>query len=60
MADADFPSVIDRDGRKAVEWGVFGVPETFLVDPDGRIVRKTVGVLTEQWVAEYVVPLLES
>ncbi|MBW3606669.1 MAG: TlpA family protein disulfide reductase [Actinobacteria bacterium] len=55
---ADFPSVVDRDGSKAVEWGVFGVPETFLVDRDGRIVRKTVGTLTDAWVTEYVEPLL--
>lgn len=52
----DFPSVVDPEGDKAVEWGVFGVPETFLVDRDGRIVRKTVGTLTDEWVATYVVP----
>ncbi|CAN5868839.1 DsbE family thiol:disulfide interchange protein [soil metagenome] len=55
----DFPSVVDHDGSMAVEWGVFGVPETFLIDRDGRIVRKTVGTLTESWVATYVVPLLD-
>ena len=59
VGGAGFPSVIDRDGSKGVEWGVFGVPETFLVDRDGRIVRKTVGTLTHAWVAEYVAPLLD-
>src|SRR5262249_23107531 len=30
----------DRDGRVAIEWGVYGVPETFVVGPDGRIAYK--------------------
>lgn len=38
---------VDRDGRAAIEWGVYGVPETFLVGPDGRILDKHVGPLDE-------------
>lgn len=60
FGDAVFPSVVDRDGTTGVKWGVFGVPETFLVDTDGRIVRKTVGTLTDDWVAAYVIPLLDQ
>jgi cytochrome c biogenesis protein CcmG/thiol:disulfide interchange protein DsbE len=37
----------DRNGRTAIEWGVYGVPETFLIGPDGRIRQKVVGPLTE-------------
>ena len=33
----------DRSGRAAIEWGVYGVPETFLIGPDGRIRHKVVG-----------------
>ncbi|MGO4676961.1 DsbE family thiol:disulfide interchange protein [Bosea sp. 2YAB26] len=36
---------VDRAGRGAIEWGVYGVPETFLIGPDGRIVDKHVGAL---------------
>jgi cytochrome c biogenesis protein CcmG/thiol:disulfide interchange protein DsbE len=36
---------VDRAGRAAIEWGVYGVPETFLVGPDGRILEKHVGPL---------------
>ncbi|MEN5084683.1 DsbE family thiol:disulfide interchange protein [Bosea sp. TWI1241] len=36
---------VDREGRAAIEWGVYGVPETFLIGPDGRIVEKHVGPL---------------
>ncbi len=36
----------DRAGRSAIEWGVYGVPETFLVDQTGKIVYKHVGPFT--------------
>jgi cytochrome c biogenesis protein CcmG/thiol:disulfide interchange protein DsbE len=36
---------VDRTGRAAIEWGVYGVPETFLIGPDGRILEKHVGPL---------------
>jgi cytochrome c biogenesis protein CcmG, thiol:disulfide interchange protein DsbE len=35
----------DRAGRSAIEWGVYGVPETFLVGADGTILNKIVGPL---------------
>ena len=35
----------DKGGRAAIEWGVYGVPETFLIGPDGRILDKHVGPL---------------
>jgi cytochrome c biogenesis protein CcmG/thiol:disulfide interchange protein DsbE len=36
---------VDKAGRAAIEWGVYGVPETFLIGPDGRILDKHVGPL---------------
>lgn len=36
---------VDRGGRGAIEWGVYGVPETFVVGGDGRILEKHVGPL---------------
>ena len=39
---------VDSSGRTAIEWGVYGVPETFLVGRDGRIAYKLVGPITEQ------------
>lgn len=60
LGSLPYPSVLDRDGRWAVEWGTFGVPETFVVDADGRIRAKRIGELTEGWVVEAVRPLLEG
>lgn len=59
LGGANFPSVIDPDGRIAVEWGTFGVPETFVVDRDGRLRRKVVGAVSTDWIAANVVPLLD-
>ena len=44
---------VDRSGRAAIDWGVYGAPETFLVNPAGIVVFKHVGALTEDiWVQE--------
>ena len=51
-------SGFDEDGRVAVDWGVYGAPETFLVSPDGVVLHKHLGPLTlEIWQADFV-PLL--
>lgn len=50
----------DRNGRVAIDWGVYGVPETFVVDSRGRIVYKRIGAMTEQLVAEKILPLVEE
>jgi cytochrome c biogenesis protein CcmG, thiol:disulfide interchange protein DsbE len=47
----------DRDGRVGIDWGVYGVPETFLVDRQGRIRYKHVGPLTEADIDEQILPL---
>lgn len=39
---------VDRAGRAAIDWGVYGVPETFLIGPDGRILDKHIGPLDGQ------------
>ena len=45
----------DRDGRVAIDWGVYGAPESFLVDPDGVVVEKQVGAMTaEDWQSKFL------
>ena len=40
----------DRDGRIAIDWGVYGAPESFLVGPDGLVKQKRTGAMTlELW-----------
>ena len=49
----------DLDGRVSIDWGVYGVPETFLVDREGRIAYKHIGPLTPQIMSEKLLPLIE-
>ena len=49
----------DREGRVAIDWGVYGAPESFLVNPEGTVVYKYVGALTlEVWQREFLSRLL--
>lgn len=48
----------DHDGRVAIDWGVYGVPETFVITKDGRIAHKHIGPLTPKDVEETIVPLI--
>lgn len=50
----------DRDGRVGIEWGVYGVPETYVVGRDGRIHHRQVGPLSEQIVAKTLMPLIQE
>ena len=55
-------SAVGRDeaGRASIDWGVYGVPETFLVGRDGRIVYKLVGPITADNLARTLVPEIEK
>jgi cytochrome c biogenesis protein CcmG, thiol:disulfide interchange protein DsbE len=43
---------VDENGRSAIEWGVYGVPESFLIGRDGRIAYKQVGPITDETLQE--------
>jgi cytochrome c biogenesis protein CcmG/thiol:disulfide interchange protein DsbE len=51
---------VDPQGRNGLEWGVYGVPETFLVDADGRILYKHVGPLSRDDWARHFAPTFEA
>ena len=48
----------DLNGRVGLDWGVYGVPETFVVDRDGRIAYKHIGPVTPRVLDETILPLL--
>ena len=56
--DLTFPNARDATGRVAVDYGVYGVPETFFIDRAGRIRSKHVGAVTDQVFREHVDRLL--
>jgi cytochrome c biogenesis protein CcmG/thiol:disulfide interchange protein DsbE len=50
----------DLNGRAAIEWGVYGVPENFIIGRDGRIAYKLVGPLTPDNLERVVKPEIEK
>jgi cytochrome c biogenesis protein CcmG, thiol:disulfide interchange protein DsbE len=49
----------DLNGRVAIDWGVYGVPETFVISKDGRIAHKHIGPLTSEELEKTILPLLK-
>ncbi|MFQ5678109.1 MAG: TlpA family protein disulfide reductase [Gemmatimonadota bacterium] len=56
----DWPSAVDPGSRVAIEFGVYGVPESFFLAPDGTIVRKHIGPLTWELVQTTIDSLLAA
>jgi cytochrome c biogenesis protein CcmG/thiol:disulfide interchange protein DsbE len=48
----------DLNGRVAIDWGVYGVPETFVITKDGRIARKQIGPLNPEVLEATILPLI--
>ena len=48
----------DIDGRVSIDWGVYGVPETFIVDGQGRIAWKQIGAIDQRVLDETILPLI--
>jgi cytochrome c biogenesis protein CcmG, thiol:disulfide interchange protein DsbE len=51
---------VDGNGRAAIEWGVYGVPETFVVGRDGRIAYKLIGPITPDNLDRALKPAIEK
>ena len=51
---------VDVSGRTAIEWGVYGVPETFVVGRDGRITYKLIGPITPSNLERALKPAIEK
>ena len=50
----------DIDGRVAIDWGVYGVPETFVIGEDGTIAYKYIGPVTQEVLQETIMPLVRE
>lgn len=60
LGDPYTASAMDADGDVAIDWGVYGAPETFLIDRDGTVLHKHIAPLTaEIWERDFV-PLIEE
>ena len=55
LGDPYVASAYDEDGRVGIDWGVYGAPETFLIDTDGTILHKRIGPMNEAvWQRDFV------
>ena len=59
MGDPYTRTGADLNGRIAIDWGVYGVPETFVIGADGRIAHKELGPVTESVLGGTILPLVE-
>lgn len=50
----------DRAGRTGLEWGVYGVPETFVIDADGKVIYRHPGPLTQRVLDERIFPAIAA
>ena len=51
---------VDDNGRTAIDWGVYGVPESYLVGPDGTILYKKVGPFSPETYLTELLPAIEA
>jgi cytochrome c biogenesis protein CcmG/thiol:disulfide interchange protein DsbE len=60
MGGQTYPALIDAGSRTAIEYGLYGVPETFIIDQQGQVVHKKIGPTSISELASLIDPLLEN
>ena len=60
MGDPYTRTGADLDGRIAIDWGVYGVPETYVIDREGRIAFKQIGPITPEILSKKILPIIEE
>ncbi len=60
LGDPYVATGFDHDGKAAIDWGVYGAPETFVLDARGTVRYKHIGVLTDALVERELLPLLRA
>ncbi len=50
----------DLEGRVGIDWGVYGAPETFVIDHNGIVRDKRVGPVDQEYISETLMPLVEQ
>jgi cytochrome c biogenesis protein CcmG/thiol:disulfide interchange protein DsbE len=53
-------SIVDRDGRVGIDYGVYGVPETFVIDKTGTVRYKQIGPLSAEALRDKILPLVRE
>ena len=60
MGGQSYPSVNDPDARTAIDYGLYGVPETYFIDGSGRVAYKQTGPVTDAIITRLVDSLIAA
>ena len=60
MGDPYAATLVDADGKVGIDYGVYGVPETFVIDAQGVVRFKQIGPLTPEAIRDKIEPLLKQ
>lgn len=60
MGGQSYPTLLDPRTRTAIEYGVYGVPETYFIGADGRVAHKQTGPVTEALLDHWITTLLQA
>jgi cytochrome c biogenesis protein CcmG/thiol:disulfide interchange protein DsbE len=60
LGDPYKASAVDAQGDVGIDWGVYGVPETFVIDQQGVVRHKHIGPITDRSVSETILPLVRK
>jgi cytochrome c biogenesis protein CcmG/thiol:disulfide interchange protein DsbE len=60
LGDPYKASAVDAQGDVGIDWGVYGVPETFVIDKQGIVQHKHIGPVTDKSVSETILPLVRK
>jgi cytochrome c biogenesis protein CcmG, thiol:disulfide interchange protein DsbE len=60
MGGQAYPGLLDNDSRTAIDYGIYGVPETFVIGPDGRVAFKGLGPVSERQLSRWIDSLLPA
>jgi cytochrome c biogenesis protein CcmG/thiol:disulfide interchange protein DsbE len=53
-------NAVDKEGRVGIDWGVYGAPETFLIDKKGIIRHKHIGPVYPEVIKETILPMVKQ
>ena len=60
LGDPYVSSAFDPDGRTGIDWGVYGTPETFVLDRGGVVRYKHIGPISEDDLSRTILPLVRE
>lgn len=60
MGGQRYPSLVDERSRTAIDYGLYAVPETVIIDQQGKVVYKHIGPITARQLSSIIDPLLEE